>query len=95
MFVFTPLMWNSYSALCIFWTACRYVLPLQMTCVIGRRGSAAFDTKASLYIFVPERHSQPPYPVFCLREMGLYRQIENYSASCLHLLLELTTVRWQ
>ena len=32
MLVFTPLMWNSYRARCIFWIACRYVLPLQMTC---------------------------------------------------------------
>lgn len=32
MLVLTPRMWNSYSARCIFWMACRYVPDRTITC---------------------------------------------------------------
>lgn len=32
MLVFTPRMWNSYNARCIFWMACRYVPDRTITC---------------------------------------------------------------
>ncbi len=61
-----PLMWNSYSARCIFWTAPRKVGARQMTLVSCRQaGSGRWEGLCSTP-FHPTMVSRPPWQA-CLR----------------------------